>query len=205
MSPRNVQYLLRKLERKGRLVIERRDGRSHLFHIPYPKGVKPTAPVQPTAPLQSTAPRGATHCTGGVQPIAPEPSLNHQRTTINSRGTESDQPLKQRAKRKQETDPRQNHPAIQDIREITNRYPPKALWDDIIKLLGNEPRIDEVRLCFKEWVGRGFKPTNFAWLDDWYVSGIPPRRVGQGSVQDQTAGVINRYRQRHNIGATGAD
>lgn len=205
MSPRNVRYLLRQLETKGLLVTERRDGRTHLFRIPYPKGGKPTAPLQPTAGGKPTAPRGEGHCKGGGKPTSAESSLNHQGTITTSRGTESDQPPKQRAKRKRKTDPRRNHPAIQAVRDVTNRYPAKALWDDIIKLLGDEPRIDEVRLCFKEWVRRGFNPTNLAWLDEWFVSGIPPRRVSQTSVQDQTADVIRRYRERHNIGATDAD
>ena len=104
-------------------------------------------------------------------------------------------PPKRRRKRK--TDPRTQHPAIQAVREVTNRYPPKPIWDDIIKLLGDEPRIEEMRVCFKEWVKPGFNPTNFAWLFDWYVSGIPPRKVRYNSVSEKTADVIKRYRERH--------
>jgi len=104
-------------------------------------------------------------------------------------------PPKRRAKRK--ADPRTQHPAIQAVREVTNRYPPKPIWGDIIKLLGVESRIEELRLCFKEWVKPGFNPTNFAWLFDWYVSGIPTGKRGRGSVQDDTADVIKRYRERH--------
>lgn len=104
-------------------------------------------------------------------------------------------PPKRRGKRK--TDPRTQHPAIQAVREVTNRYPPKPIWDDIIKLLEDEPRVEEMRLCFKEWVKPGYNPLNFAWLFDWYVSGIPARRPTRGSVQENTADVIKRYRERH--------
>ena len=100
-------------------------------------------------------------------------------------------PPKRRRKRK--TDPRTQHPAIQTVREVTNRYPPKPIWDDIIKLVGDSARIEDMRLCFKEGVKLGFKPTNFAWLFDWYVSGIPPRIVRRGSVQDQTAEAMRQF------------
>lgn len=184
MSSRNVQYLLRELEREGSLFVTRREGKTHLFRV---AGVKPIAGVQPTAP------EGEAHCTPGVKPTAPESSLNHQRTTIHSRSTVSDEPPKRPVKRKRKPDPRTNHPAIQAVRDVTNRYPPKPLWGDIIKLLGDEPRVEEMRLCFKEWVKPGFKPTNFAWLFDWYVSGIPPRAVRHGSVQQQTADAIRQF------------
>ena len=101
-------------------------------------------------------------------------------------------PPKRRRKRK--PDSRTQHPAIQAVREVTNRYPPKPIWDDIIKLLGDEPRVDDMRLCFKEWVKPGFKPTNFAWLFDWYVKGIPARGSPRESrVQQQTADAIREF------------
>jgi len=107
------------------------------------------------------------------------------------RATPPPNPPKRRRKRK--TDPRTQHPAIQAVREVTNRYPSKPLWDEIISVVGGEPRLDDMRLCFKEWVKLGFNPTNFAWLFDWYVSGIPPRAVRRGSVQDQTAEAIRQF------------
>ncbi|MBP6897329.1 MAG: hypothetical protein KBC94_23175 [Pseudacidovorax sp.] len=45
-------------------------------------GVQPTAPLQPAAPLQSSAPTPAMGCTPPLQPIAPEPSLNHQEPSV---------------------------------------------------------------------------------------------------------------------------
>jgi len=103
-------------------------------------------------------------------------------------------PPKRPMKRKRKPDPRTNHPAIQAVREVTNRYPPKPIWDEIMKVLGDEPRIEDMRLCFKEWVKLGFNPTNFAWLFDWYVSGIPPRGSGrQSQVEQQTAEAIRQF------------
>jgi len=100
-------------------------------------------------------------------------------------------------KRRSRADPRTKHPAIQAVRLVTGRLPAKAIYNRIIKLLGEEPDTENMTQCFEEWVIRGFKVTNFAWLFEWFVSGIPPKRRGQGSVQDKTAGVIKRYRERH--------
>ena len=122
--------------------------------------------------------------------------VEEKRTDVEEIAAATPPPKPPKRRRKRKTDPRTQHPAIQAVREVTNRYPPKPLWDEIIKLLGKQPPVEELRFCFKEWVKPGFKPTNFAWLFDWYVSGIPPGRV-HGSVQEETAGVIKRYRERH--------
>jgi hypothetical protein len=65
MSERNTHYLLKKLVEKGELEIEVNAGPGgcNLFRVQTLQGgCKPCT-------------GGATHCTGGVQPIAPEPSL----------------------------------------------------------------------------------------------------------------------------------
>jgi SOS-response transcriptional repressor LexA len=63
--------------------------------------------------------------------------------------------------------------AIKLVRSICERYPPKAIWPDIQQALGELP--DEVRLsdCFKRWITTGKNPTNYDWILDWYVNGIP--------------------------------
>jgi hypothetical protein len=99
MKRRNAIYVIQKLEKAGELRVHRDDPehKSNIYDIVFPEEVS----VQPSAPLfgegvQPIAPEGATHCTGGVQPIAPsgvqpiapdplvepsiEPSVNHQRS-----------------------------------------------------------------------------------------------------------------------------
>lgn len=73
MSERNTQYLLKKLEESGELEIQRNAGPKgcNLFRVKILRNAS-LAPVQPIAP------GGATGSAKGVQPIAPEPSLNHQ-------------------------------------------------------------------------------------------------------------------------------
>lgn len=77
MSERNAHYLLRKLEESGELEIERNAGPKgcNLFRVKTLQGAE-FAPVQPVAR------GGATGSAKGVQPTAPEPSLNHQEPSV---------------------------------------------------------------------------------------------------------------------------
>lgn len=73
MSKRNTNYLLRKIEQSDELVIERNAGPRgcNLFRLQTLQGAT-------SAGVQSKVRGGATGSPKGVQPIAPEPSLNHQ-------------------------------------------------------------------------------------------------------------------------------
>lgn len=64
-------------------------------------------------------------------------------------------------------------PAIEMIREIIGMYPKKLIWPDLVKVLGDFPARAKLERCFKAWILRGYKPTNFSWLTEWYVKGIP--------------------------------
>jgi uncharacterized phage protein (TIGR02220 family) len=79
MSERNTHYLLKKLEESGELEIDRNAGPKgcNLFRVKTLQGAD-IAPVQPIAR------GGATGSAKGVQPIAPEPSLNHQEPSVES-------------------------------------------------------------------------------------------------------------------------
>lgn len=72
-------------------------------------------------------------------------------------------------------DLRGKHPAILAVRSATSRYPKKELWDEIIRFLGDSPDVEKIRGCYLEWIKRGYKPINFAWLFDWTVTGIPEK------------------------------
>lgn len=64
-------------------------------------------------------------------------------------------------------------PQIQLVRELTKRYPPKEIWSELINALGPNPSKHRLTQCWTEWRLRGFKPTNYHWLTEWYVRGIP--------------------------------
>lgn len=87
LSERNVHYSIKRLEASGELVVEKNAGPkgTNLYHVtvfgcklctpdtPIPSGAK-SAPAK-IAPVQNSTDRGANSAPGGVQPIAPEPSL----------------------------------------------------------------------------------------------------------------------------------
>lgn len=70
-------------------------------------------------------------------------------------------------------DERTKHPAIQCFRGVTGKYPPKAVYDDVIKEFGESPDGKKFADVFRVWVKRGFKPTNIEGLLVWYRDGIP--------------------------------
>lgn len=77
-------------------------------------------------------------------------------------------------KTKKVVDPRASHRAIQAVRAITNRYPDKLVWDDIIALLGDTPNIEQLTLCAKAWARKSTNMGNLdTWLFDWYKNGLP--------------------------------
>lgn len=75
-------------------------------------------------------------------------------------------------------DSRSGHPAIQAFRLVSGRFPDKALYDRIIKRLGDAPDTDRLAKCWVEWVECGYNKNSAKWLN-WYLNGIPQR----GSVQ----------------------
>lgn len=74
-------------------------------------------------------------------------------------------------------------PEIETVRTVTGRYPDKALWESIVTASAGKTA-DDVREAYTAWVGRGFKPTNYAWLLEWVPNGIPPAQI-QSAVQRQ--------------------
>ena len=79
-------------------------------------------------------------------------------------------------------DPRTKSQQIQLARAVGGgRYPPKELYDDIIALLGANPAKDRLLECRKAWLERGYNPSSWEWLTDWYRHGIPPRPGSAGN------------------------
>ncbi|MBV8633990.1 MAG: helix-turn-helix domain-containing protein [Burkholderiaceae bacterium] len=84
-SERYAQYLLNKLVAAGELQIEPNAGRRgcNLYRVQAHQGpVQPASPAKPGSPVKPVSGRGATRCAKGVNPIAPEPLLNHQEPSI---------------------------------------------------------------------------------------------------------------------------
>lgn len=75
-------------------------------------------------------------------------------------------------------DPRQDHPAIQAVREAKGSFPVKDTWDLVIKAVGDKPDLERMKECWLAWRGKGHSPMNLDWLIDWYINGIPGARNG---------------------------
>ncbi len=85
-------------------------------------------------------------------------------------------------------DPRSTHPAILAIREVTSRYPSKDVYDLLIRAIGETPNIQDLKTCFEAWRAKDWKPTNYGWVTEWYVSGIPANgHNGNGQVNGSGA------------------
>ena len=81
MKPRNTNYVLAALKSSGELHIGMQEGPrgTNLYRIALNRlGVQSSAPLQSVAPLQGSAPTPAKDCSKPLQPVADEPSLNHQ-------------------------------------------------------------------------------------------------------------------------------
>jgi len=67
--------------------------------------------------------------------------------------------------KKEERDPRSDHPAIQMVKRITGRFPSKDLYDRIISEIGTEPNEELFQQSFTNWRSHDYRPTNLsAWL-----------------------------------------
>jgi hypothetical protein len=92
------------------------------------------------------------------------------------------------AQKRQQADPRSKSPAIQACRNLVNRYPDLTLYDRIIGALGERPDIAKLKACRVEWLERGFNPTSWKWVTDWYPGGIPEQK------RPTNGGISNAHR-----------
>lgn len=83
-------------------------------------------------------------------------------------------------------DPRVSHVAIQAVRGIVERYPPKAMWDKLITVLGDEPNTALLVECRTAWVERGYNANSWIWATEWYLTGVPQRGINNGTQTNKT-------------------
>lgn len=91
-------------------------------------------------------------------------------------------------------DPRSKTPAIQCAKAISGgRYPPTAVYDRIITILGEHPDGPKLARCREEWVARGYNSQNWAGLLEWYRDGIPKNGKARASPGAQAGSVIDEW------------
>lgn len=83
------------------------------------------------------------------------------------------------------------------IRQLTQRYPDKALWPRITQTLGENFDQAKIRECYTAWVAKGYNKMNLSWLFEWYVKGVPQNGNGHQRIDpaDMNAGGKGRLVQ----------
>lgn len=62
------------------------------------------------------------------------------------------------------------HPLIAAIKEVTNYYPPRNIWEEMVNAGGETPDIPRMERAFKAWVNKGYNTQNYnGWFFDWYL------------------------------------
>jgi hypothetical protein len=86
---------------------------------------------------------------------------------------------------------KRKHPAIQAIKQVSGYFPTRsrAVYEQLIQWLGDEPEIDKLEWAYGEWVeGKGGNPRKtLEWVKDGYVDGfyyevenyLPKQETGQ--------------------------
>lgn len=199
MSERQVTRLIKILENSGELVVERsRGGKTHSYVVnmsipapdklsplgggiaePNPDNLSPLNPdkLSPSDDAPTLTNRVLNPDKSGNPPTPPYKDNRFKPSDKREEGTR----LRSRP-RSRPSDPRKEHPAIRAVREITGRFPDKILWDGFIAALGADPDEQKLRGCYLKWRERGHSPVNYAWLTEWYFTGIPARPLpGNGA------------------------
>lgn len=164
---RATQMITRKLSKNGFLVPDGKGSRgTNRWFIPLDKEGVRIAPAN-FAPPQNPAKGGAKPTGEGVHADAPEPS---EPSSEPSKKIGTQKPLKA-----------SQIPELVLVREVTCRYPPEILFDDIVQIvrniserLGREVTVDDLLKFYKPWRFKGYNKTNFGWLE-WAETGSIPQ------------------------------
>lgn len=191
MSERQIIRLLPQLEASGELRIEKSKGRNpnkYAIVMEHPNPDKLSR--LETANPDKLSPLTLTTCQGSDDPNpdisgsstltseVPNPDISGNRSYMHNR---LNRPEKGRGRTAPSSigstarDGRRDHPAIAALREVTGREPPEPIWNTLIALIGSEPDMARLIAAWEEWNIRTYKPTNWGWVTDWYVSGIPSK------------------------------
>lgn len=86
-------------------------------------------------------------------------------------GADAPDSLPRKNRSAKDTDDRSKHPAILAFREVTQRYPAKEFYDELIALCGESPDIPRMRQCWVDWLKVSNNRYNTTWIFDWYANG----------------------------------
>lgn len=73
-------------------------------------------------------------------------------------------------------------PAVAAVRQVTKRYPQKALWDLVVERVGDDPDVPQLKQLYDEWIIRGYSPVSLKWLDRYNPESKEARVLKEASV-----------------------
>lgn len=151
-------------------------GREAASGFPKPPTYNPPQPPESgnteSSPEVVRSESGSSPEQSNIREVNLKESNSREDKEISAKAHPSSKPQKKsKAKNKPEPDPRSQHPAIQAVREVTERYPAKELYDEIIAVCGESPNLQRMRLCWIDWLKVSTNRANTTWLLEWYAQG----------------------------------
>jgi hypothetical protein len=184
MNKDTVAKAIEELEEKGFLRVRRKDGSSNVYKPECYFAIGETVPSGRTVPKPSE--------------IGAELSDENTELSDASR-VKSAQPDKQDLNKIKEGATKPAAPRANDFpsnvlyREVTERYPSKANWHDVLKFidgvsqrLGRAPTKEDLAPFYSAWCGMGWNNNSINWLE-YAVKGVMPgKQNGKGYAPAQT-------------------
>lgn len=167
VSSRVIHRRLRELETEELIRKTERPGRTSLYHV----GEGMTKMSHPNGQgVTESSDLGVTESSYELSASEPYPDTTSGVPSVGASAQPSPAPPRKRSR-----DPRIDHPAIQAVRRLVQRYPKKPLWDPVIKTLGEAPDSQLLEECYVEWLARGYNGNSLKWALEWYPDGGPPK------------------------------
>lgn len=156
VSERTVQRILRELEKAGEIQVVEGGGRGKSSH--YRVLTKPRQPVTLSEKGDNPAQETVTpEAQKGDRAMSPEPLINHH----------IEPPLRERGRKRPNTPP-----AVELLRRITHRYPPKKFHATIDRVIGRTfAALLRWGRIVRKWILNGYNPTNYNGMLDVYRGG----------------------------------
>jgi len=111
-------------------------------------------------------------------------------TTLKEGGQKKPPPIPPTKPSPKPKKPKAKQPAACHVyRSVYSRWPPKDIWPDLDKAIGQKPDdLEKLRLVIQAWKMQSNKPHNFTGIIDWFNNGIPKYAKNGGEHGHQANG-----------------
>lgn len=137
-----------------------------------------------------------------ASPLSQNGGIGSDRTEVGSEETEGK--VTQNRKESRAFSPQKTKaeipPLITLVRIVTKRFPPKDLWEELIRVLEGKSE-EQIRSAYIAWRKRNFSPLNYGWTE-WVETGIIPLPNGKSiqlplNLSTPCALCIGQTREKH--------